>query len=1579
MFIKNFLIILLLTFVNYSSTYYVTKDSSFYTKSNYYSTIKTGLLKLKSGDTLQIKNGVYSEGLLYIGISGTENKPTVISGENGVIIKGSKTLNTTWTNQSSNVWKTTCTDSIQSERIFLCDNNFFTIIPLKMVTDLKLLSSDSMFYYDMKNNTLYIRINTNPNKYKIEIPVSKEVVFINGHDIHMKNMALLFSDSLSYGLIYHTTSYNNVVDSFAIKYMNWGGAFIHGTKNTLMNSDVSYCGCIGATGKGNNHFIYNNFFSYNNTDLYDVDCISAGAKLGPVSNSIIMKNTFCNNYGPGFWIDVECDSNLIIQNTSYNNCIAGMEIEISKSNVIVNNIAYKNRVPVHGNYKVFNDKQDKYKGFQTIDNYYHDYWNRSGNGIWVFTSPYTKLFNNICFANQGAGLRIEGGDRVHNNYSFTTHDIICQKNISINNEGTQLWIKDDAENIRSDYNIFSTGDTIFRTNLSAKNGGRFTSLSEWQNKFKYDLNSVVYNNIEITDSSKGTVSINDNKTGIPVGDTIDLKWAYGNQSASIKLGPKAGSYGVSGTIKTLIGTIRLKSDDNGVFIDSTINPSSPCIYSVVVSGISPLQSGTIHHITWNVDPTVKIDSCIVSASFDSGATWKSVGKTIGKISFFDWAIPRRKSDSAFIKITAYDYKKNSFSAISKKFSTVIISEFVLKLQQHSQKSIIASWNPANITTSKKEAFCLAYKKGSIVTSINEAGIDTLMYDLTASCDTISKGFSDEVASYYFTAFIRDTDKKFTVANGAAVSSIVVGEHLIPDNPCTLGGNSIDSTRVALYWGVNSLNHALFDSVAVWYNEFGYPGKAYDSGSIKAGVWDLKTTSDTITGLKPDKLYFFSIYGLDTLGVWSRTSDSAKLQIRTGKAIGTTKGYPVIFKSSEVESFFSDTITICGKDFNTPHIDTLDRWDIPFSNGFIVCGPSFSFRNGTIPLESSLEFSVKYQLPNTLFSGNAIGVYRFNVNTLAWRLDTVTIKCDSASSRLTFSTSEPELPFALMIDTVAPYLSVYIKDTASYAISEPLCDTFTIRDNIENPQIKLLASSGAKVYTDFSYFVVPAGTGLYKTTIPAYVADPVSGLRSILIISDGHYTDTVNLSRKIVRSGINCDDKIIPSLEWTPVAVTAQPIRKALDAVFEEALSVDTFRYDSSEQRIMRWLPTVGNSSSTWKWVEYSAGTVNDFSFSPGKTIWIKSKRKMPISFNTAVIPALIDTFEIVLKKGVWNDFSLPWNFDIYARDIINATAKKDSLPNGIELNEWVKSGNTYSSRPLYLQGAEDIVGSGAVLKAGSAYIAFNSSDHDITMRIPPVCVALSETASNPQTLKKTLNSQSWSVKLGFRNGNGAELAPVYCMALQDSREPRYYQAAPTFSAVSAYVMDGKSGKQFGHAECGDLSNGGTSFLISCENRSESVAHCNAFIENTANLPAGTKTALYFDEAHFDTSAMPLCSFDIPAKKQYTGYLIIGTADYIAGSVKNLRSVFSFRPITINRSLQIRYTLPVDVQKVTTSIFDLKGRCLDKIEMPSGLHAGEGILAIDRRFVSGYYVVQMKIETVGKSKPSVLNHRWMFVR
>jgi hypothetical protein len=1345
-----------------------------------------------------------------------------------------------------------------------------------------------------------------------------------------------------------------------------------------MNSVVSYCGCFGVTGTGNNHFIYNNTFSFNNNGLYDVDRQSAGVKVVSFSNSIIMKNTFSNNYAPGLWLDEESDSNQIIQNATYNNCIAGIEVEISKSNVLVNNVAYKNRVPVRGNYKVPNDKGNNLKGFQTIDNYYHDYWNNSGNGIWIPTSPYTKLLNNICYANQGAGLRIDGGIRIFGNDSLTTHNIICQKNISVNNEGTQLWIKEDAENIRSDYNIFSDGDTIFRTNLDMKNGRRFTTLSSWQASLQQDLHSVVYSNIGVTDTSKSTITIKDNVTGIPAGDTIGLKWAYGNQSSSLTLGPKAGSYGVSGIIQTLTGTIRLKSDDKGVFIDSTINPYSPCIYSIVVSGVPLLLSGTTSQITWSVDPTVKIDSCIISVSFDNKVNWKPIGKTINTL-FLVWFIPKRKSDSVYVKVTAYDYKKNSYSAISEKFSTVIVDDFVLQLQPHTKSSIVASWDPANITIAKKEAFCLAYKKGSIVTSIDESGIDTLMYNLTISRDTISKGFSSDVATYYFTAFVRDTDKKFIVANGNAIVSVVVGETVVPDNPCILGGTRIDSTKVALFWNVNALKKGLFDSIAVWYNEFGYPGKAYDSGAVKAGSWDLQTFSDTIKGLKSDKLYYFSIFGLDSAGVWSKTSDSAKLQIRTGKSIGTTKGYPVIFQGSEVESLFTDTVTIRGEDFSKPFVDTIDRWDIPFSKGFIICGLSFSFRNGTLPAESMLHFGIKYQLPDTLLNRNDIRVYRFNVNTMAWRLDTVKITYDTSGRRLFFSTSEPELPFALMIDTLIPHLSVHVSDTAAYTVKEPLCDTFTIRDNIENLRIKFLASPGSKSFSDFSYFIVSAGTGLYTTTIPAYLADPASGLRAILIVSDGRSSDTINLSRRIVRAGVNCDNTTVQSMEWAPVAVTAQLLKGTMETAFSEALHADSFSYDNREFRIMRWIPTELNSSSASKWVEYTSVTSNDFSFSPGKTIWIKSKNKMALSFDTAVIPSLVDTFNIVLKKGVWNDFSLPYNFDIYAGDIFNATTMNDSGAENIELNEWVKLGSTYSTKPLYLAGIEGASDPGAILNAGSHYIAFNHSDHDITLRIPPVCVPMSMVGQKAGVVKKKVSSQQWSIRLGFRDEKGIELSPVYCAAIPENNLPRYYQSAPTFAPITARIIDRLNKKQFAHAASGDLSTGGTSFTICCENQADQPSAVTATIDKITGLPIQADAVLYFEGEKLGTALSNTSTMMIAAKQKNTGYLIVGKGDYISQFIKSINSVFSFKPFTFNNVLRIRYTLPIEVKKLTTSIFDLKGRCLERIVLKSGLTAGEGLLTLDRRYASGYYVIQMKIETVGKSKPAVLNRRWMFVR
>jgi len=804
----------------------------------------------------------------------------------------------------------------------------------------------------------------------------------------------------------------------------------------------------------------------------------------------------------------------------------------------------------------------------------------------------------------------------------------------------------------------------------------------------------------------------------------------------------------------------------------------------------------------------------------------------------------------------------------------------------------------------------------------------------------------------------------------------------PENPCVLGGSSIDSAAIAVFWKVNTVKDVVFDSIGVWYSEFGYPLKAYDSGSVNAGVWNLKTKADTVTNLKADKLYYFSIFGRDTAGNWSKTSDSAKVQIRTGKIGGETNGSQVILKGSEQTSIFSDSLTMWGDELVIPYTDTVDRWNMSVLNGFIVCGPSFVFRNGNDPTNMRINFALKPSAATAPYTMADIRVYRFNVNTKAWRLDTSKLTYDIPGNKIYFSTSELNYSFALMIDTIPPYLSAYRMDTtASYSVSDPILDTFTIRDNIENPAVKFLAAPGAKEFSDISYFVnnIKSGTeDRYYTTIPAYLADPASGLRCLLTVSDGRVSDTINLSRKIIRTGTNCDDKTIASMEWVPVSVTAEPVKNSFSAIMANSLDADSFVYDNSRQRMVRWIPSVSNAAAKDKWVEYNAGDAANYMFTRGTTIWIKSGKNMTISYDTAVIPALIDTFDILLKKGEWTDFSLPYNFDIYAGDIINATKKKDTAISGIELYEWVKTGTAYSTKAIYLSGISAASYPSTIMKAAGVFAAYNNGDHDITMRIPPVCTPLSSIGKIALT-KKINSSTQWCIRLGFSDNTGNEFSSIYCSSLPENGKPRFYKSAPTFSQIYARLVDPLNGNQYAHAASGDPGSGGVSYFITCKNASDHASIVKISKNVGAELPFGTYAVLYFGENYIDSLNSVSHEMSISAGQLKTGYLIIGTGNYISRFIKNLNSEFRFKPFTQNHSLRIKYFLPVDVKKMSVLIFDLKGRCVDRVVKNSNLHAGEGLLRIDRNFTSGYYVIKIKVDNSFTQQAVVKNFRWVFVK
>lgn len=1014
------------------------------------------------------------------------------------------------------------------------------------------------------------------------------------------------------------------------------------------------------------------------------------------------------------------------------------------------------------------------------------------------------------------------------------------------------------------------------------------------------------------------------------------------------------------------------------FID-TSSPPVLNIYSIELQGTMPLTAQTTSSITWTLEGDSIVDSCLIYVSFDSTETWNLTGKVINESSY-NWTVPLRESSTAFIKVTAFGTSGETVSSISDQFSTALADELTLTLQPIANANIIALWNPSAITTPKAKAVCLAFKTGNAAESFPATGVDTLLYPLSVSQDTIT-GLATGTL-YYFTAFVLDSTGAFTLTGPEAIDSAYAEDRTPPDNPFSLTALPVDSNRVYVTWN-SSENDNDINQIGIWYNKFHYPTEANDNASIKAGIWDPGESSDTITGLLPATTYYFSLFVADSAGNWSAATSQSMAQLRTpaGNTI-TENATTVTIFGTDTQSVFGDTVKIWSRDLKASYTDTIDPWSQPPLEGFISVGPAFNFRYGMLSGGATVSFAL---LPGKIPSGytiSDIGVYRYNIYTGGIRIDEGDILVDTSDNNLIVTTDDIRLPFILMIDTLKPEVSLRNIDSAAYGPQQSIIDTFMVSDNIENPSITLLAGAGSLAYSDISlYAVAGKKKDQYITTIPAYVADPNTGLRSLFVVDDGRNADSINLSRRIVRTTGNCDDTQVSAMTWSPITVTALPDRDDLGDFMAAMKNEKSYGYNTEEERIIQWLPNKLNKSSTDKWVDYSSTNDSLFTLAPGKLFWIKSKENIQLSFGRAVIPALIDTFEITLAKGEWTDFSLPYNFSIYSGDIIDATGKSaKAYTDSIELYQWNPSSKSFMTDPLHLPGIDAASDPHTIFEGGGAFTAFNPSGKTIKLRIPPVCTPLSSFNSKAALKKRTsAGIRQWSVKLRITGNDNFILPPMYCASVPEDNIPRYYSCPPSLLPVSAAITDPVSHSHFGHVAAGTLMDGGTSFQITYTNSSGAPEIISDRIETTTGLPREISARLFQKSDRGISALTDSNSMVLSPHSTATGYLIIGTQAFMSDFVQRITSVFSFTPFTANRALRVCYSLPTGVRKMSLSIFDLKGRRVEQLVKEINLHAGEGLLDVKSHFSPGYYVVQMLIETDYDNKPLILNKRWMYVR
>ena len=137
--------------------------------------------------------------------------------------------------------------------------------------------------------------------------------------------------------------------------ISWGdfvGVSMSGTGERLRNCLIACNGNAGLGGTGERHTIEGCRIVYNDIDRYTPEWHAGGAKLIPnFRHGSIRHNEFAHNFGPGLWLDGGCDENVIDGNLCHDNEGAGIMVEVSRGNLVLNNICYANRNNLSGPYR----------------------------------------------------------------------------------------------------------------------------------------------------------------------------------------------------------------------------------------------------------------------------------------------------------------------------------------------------------------------------------------------------------------------------------------------------------------------------------------------------------------------------------------------------------------------------------------------------------------------------------------------------------------------------------------------------------------------------------------------------------------------------------------------------------------------------------------------------------------------------------------------------------------------------------------------------------------------------------------------------------------------------------------------------------------------------------------------------------------------------------------------------------------------------------------------------------------------------------------------------------------------------
>ncbi len=485
-------------------------------------TISAAAEKVHAGDKVIIFSGEYRE-TVSVNASGTVDAPIVFEAAPNAqpVIKGSELVKD-WVLEAGNTWKARLppisnrsksagessswrTNDVR--QVFVKDGELLDALHLRRVAAKDQLRPGT-FFCDVANSFIFVLLSgsSNPNHHEMEVSVRGAWMYINGSNIMVRGLRMRHSSTLAIANWPACNLHGNNITMENCQ-LTWGdfiGVNLGGAHNTLRSCTIACHGNSGINGSGEGHTIDKCRVLYNNIDRYDPGWHCGGAKLIPNFNrGRITHNQFVGNIGPGLWLDGSCNENVIDGNLCYENEGPGIMIEISSGNGVFNNICFGNRNPLPAEFLQPDPEAVKRKEYNKFVAFQYKgearfkqlpYHAGDGRGIYISSSPETKVYHNTCYLNEGEGICVEGKLRqTGTGTAMATRNCTVLNNISVYNKGTQLVLRrngvDEAtHDNRSDYNLLLALGAVF-----ARGGWDATiasSLHDWQKQTSQDDHSI---------------------------------------------------------------------------------------------------------------------------------------------------------------------------------------------------------------------------------------------------------------------------------------------------------------------------------------------------------------------------------------------------------------------------------------------------------------------------------------------------------------------------------------------------------------------------------------------------------------------------------------------------------------------------------------------------------------------------------------------------------------------------------------------------------------------------------------------------------------------------------------------------------------------------------------------------------------------------------------------------------------------------------------------------------------------------------------------------------------------------------